>query len=59
MSFDVNRFPSSYLGQSNREEMHIKFRTSQADGLLWYVGSPEKSMYLYLKVKQPRLLLFE
>jgi len=50
ISYDVIQLPPEYRQPNNVEQIHIKLRTKDPSGLLWYSGTSERNLHLSLKV---------
>jgi len=48
--YDLGLLPESYLERNFNEEFDLIFRTSRADGLIWYTGNDQNNMHLSMKV---------
>jgi len=50
IEYELEGLPSVYRQPSSYEEIRVKFQTDAPNGLLWYMGSDERSTHLSLKV---------
>ena len=51
IQYKLEGLPSGYLCNNSYEQIRIKFQTDAPNGLLWYIGSDDRSTHLSLKVR--------
>ena len=51
MKYRLEGLPAEYRHTNVYEQIRIKFRTESPNGLLWYIGSDDRSTHLSLKVR--------
>ena len=49
--YDISQLDDSYHRLNRHEEFHIRFKTDQPDGLLWYNGNDTNNVHLSIKVR--------
>ena len=50
VKLDFSQLPEGYRGMNDREIFHLKFKTNQSDGLLWYIGNSTNYVQISIKV---------
>lgn len=50
LMYELQGLPADYRGSSTNEQIRIRFQTDSPNGLLWYIGSDDRSTHLSLKV---------
>ena len=53
MQYDLEGLPAEYRRNNTYEQIRIKFDTEAPNGLLWYIGSYDRSTHLSIKVRLP------
>ena len=53
IAYDLRRLPDDYFEPGTFEEFHIRFKTEEPTGMLWWSGTDEKNMHISLKVVMP------
>ena len=51
ITYDFSQLPDEYLNKNQFEKFHIRFKSEEPNGLLWYSGTDQRNMHLSLKVR--------
>ena len=51
ITYDLSLFPEEYLRSNGFEQFHLRFKTEEPNGLLWYSGNENRNIHLSLKVR--------
>jgi hypothetical protein len=51
VAYDMRQLPDNYFEPGTFEEFHIRFKTEEPTGMLWWSGTDEKNMHISLKVR--------
>jgi len=50
VAYDVSQFPDNYLEVNGFEQLRMKFKTTDPNGLLWYSGNEDRNLHFSIKV---------